>query len=125
MLLAGDENGRTQNGNNNAYCQDNELSWFDWEQAQSPQAKALACICRATAAAAARISAPCAAAISSTDGSSPGRGMRDIEWFDEKGKTMRPEDWQYGEGRTAVRAPSRAPRGRANRGQSSADQQYR
>ena len=33
MLLAGDELGRTQGGNNNAYCQDNELSWFDWEAA--------------------------------------------------------------------------------------------
>jgi isoamylase len=33
MLLAGDELGRTQGGNNNAYCQDNEISWLDWEQA--------------------------------------------------------------------------------------------
>jgi isoamylase len=31
MLLAGDEFGRTQQGNNNAYCQDNELNWFNWE----------------------------------------------------------------------------------------------
>jgi glycogen operon protein len=31
MLLAGDEFGRTQNGNNNAYAQDNEISWIDWE----------------------------------------------------------------------------------------------
>jgi isoamylase len=30
MLLGGDEIGRTQQGNNNAYCQDNEISWFDW-----------------------------------------------------------------------------------------------
>ena len=30
MLLAGDEFGRTQQGNNNAYCQDNEISWLDW-----------------------------------------------------------------------------------------------
>ncbi len=30
MLLMGDEVARTQNGNNNAYCQDNEMSWFDW-----------------------------------------------------------------------------------------------
>ena len=30
MLLAGDELGRTQKGNNNAYCQDNEISWIDW-----------------------------------------------------------------------------------------------
>jgi glycogen operon protein len=30
MLLGGDEMGRTQQGNNNAYCQDNDISWFDW-----------------------------------------------------------------------------------------------
>ncbi len=33
MLAGGDELGRTQQGNNNAYCQDNELAWFDWENA--------------------------------------------------------------------------------------------
>ncbi len=33
MILGGDELGRTQNGNNNAYCQDNEVSWFDWSTA--------------------------------------------------------------------------------------------
>ena len=33
MLLGGDEIGRTQQGNNNAYCQDNEISWYDWEHA--------------------------------------------------------------------------------------------
>ncbi len=31
MLVAGDESGRTQKGNNNAWCQDNEISWVDWE----------------------------------------------------------------------------------------------
>jgi glycogen operon protein len=31
MLCGGDETGRTQQGNNNAYCQDNEVSWFDWK----------------------------------------------------------------------------------------------
>jgi glycogen operon protein len=36
MLCGGDEIGRTQRGNNNAYCQDNEISWFDW----SPAARA-------------------------------------------------------------------------------------
>ena len=35
MLLAGDEFGRTQDGNNNPYCQDNEVSWLDWEHADS------------------------------------------------------------------------------------------
>ncbi|MBB2911772.1 glycogen operon protein [Streptosporangium becharense] len=35
MLLAGDEFGRTQGGNNNAYCQDNEISWVDWSLART------------------------------------------------------------------------------------------
>lgn len=35
MLLAGDEFGRSQQGNNNAYCQDNEISWIDWDLAKS------------------------------------------------------------------------------------------
>ena len=41
MLLAGDEHGRTQQGNNNAYCQDNEISWVDWELAAQEPNKAL------------------------------------------------------------------------------------
>jgi isoamylase len=35
LLLGGDEIGRTQGGNNNAYCQDNEISWFDWSSADN------------------------------------------------------------------------------------------
>ena len=35
MLLGGDELGRTQQGNNNAYCQDNQITWFDWAQADA------------------------------------------------------------------------------------------
>ncbi|HEY7464373.1 MAG TPA: glycogen debranching protein GlgX [Candidatus Limnocylindria bacterium] len=35
MLLGGDEMGRSQRGNNNAYCQDNETSWFDWELSEA------------------------------------------------------------------------------------------
>jgi isoamylase len=35
MLSSGDEIGRTQAGNNNAYCQDNEISWLDWSRAAS------------------------------------------------------------------------------------------
>ncbi len=41
MLTAGDEFGRTQLGNNNAYCQDNELSWLDWTKLESPDGHAL------------------------------------------------------------------------------------
>jgi isoamylase len=39
MICGGDELGRTQRGNNNAYCQDNEVSWFDWSR--DPEAQAL------------------------------------------------------------------------------------
>jgi glycogen operon protein len=42
MITAGDEMGRTQRGNNNAYCQDNEMSWVDWELDDS-RTQLLAC----------------------------------------------------------------------------------
>ena len=45
MLAAGDEMGRTQQGNNNAYCQDNDLSWVDWERG-AKQADLLEFTCR-------------------------------------------------------------------------------
>ena len=38
MLVAGDEIGRTQGGNNNAYCQDNEMTWLDWSAVDKPAA---------------------------------------------------------------------------------------
>jgi glycogen operon protein len=38
MLLGGDEFGRTQRGNNNAYCQDNEISWVNWEHSENDKA---------------------------------------------------------------------------------------
>ena len=41
MLLGGDEWGRTQGGNNNAYCQDNETSWWNWTLANSAQGRSL------------------------------------------------------------------------------------
>jgi isoamylase len=41
MLLAGDEFGRTQRGNNNAYCQDNEISWVDWKDARSSEGQVM------------------------------------------------------------------------------------
>ena len=45
MLLMGDEVRRTQQGNNNAYCQDNEISWFDWRgPAQHADIHRFACL---------------------------------------------------------------------------------
>ena len=48
MLLAGDEFGRTQRGNNNAYAQDNEISWLDWTQAQSAARRGAGRLCGAS-----------------------------------------------------------------------------
>jgi len=41
MLMAGDEMDRTQDGNNNAYCQDNEISYVDWERGDTDDARTL------------------------------------------------------------------------------------
>jgi len=98
MLTAGDENGRSQNGNNNAYCQDNELSWFNWQQAQSESARRS----RAFVARLIRLRRQYRSLRSSYfqhGRVEPWPRIRDIEWFDEKGKTMLPEDWQFTEGR--------------------------
>jgi isoamylase len=46
LLLGGDELGRTQRGNNNAYCQDNEISWVDWAQADRDLLEFVARVCR-------------------------------------------------------------------------------
>ena len=41
MLCGGDEYGRTQNGNNNAYCQDNEISWLGWDRSPEEDAQTI------------------------------------------------------------------------------------
>ncbi len=46
LLLGGDELGRTQGGNNNAYCQDNAISWVDWEAADAELIEFVARLCR-------------------------------------------------------------------------------
>jgi isoamylase len=98
MLLGGDECGHTQRGNNNAYPQDNELSWFDWAQALSPAGAGQ----RAYVARLIRLRREFRSLRS--DYYQHGRieplpQVRDIEWFDENGDSMRPEDWHYTEGR--------------------------
>jgi isoamylase len=98
MITAGDEIGRSQNGNNNAYCQDNELSWFSWDQAKSEAAQRL----RTFVARLIRLRREYRSLRSSYfqhGRVEPWSKVRDIEWFDEKGKAMRSEDWQFGEGR--------------------------
>jgi glycogen operon protein len=111
MLLGGDEFGRTQGGNNNPYCQDSELSWYDWSQAQSPQGRELCSyVARLIAL---RREQRCLRSDYFQHGLlEPLPQVRDIEWFDENGDTMRPEDWGYWEGRLlCVRRAVRLPEG--------------
>ncbi len=111
MLLGGDEFGRTQIGNNNAYCQDSELSWLDWSLAESPRGRELrAYVARLLAL---RREQRCLRSDYFQHGLvEPLPQVRDIEWFDENGDSMRPEDWGYWEGRLlGVRRSMRLPDG--------------
>ncbi len=111
MLVAGDEFGRTQGGNNNAYCQDNEISWLDWNQAKSPEGEALIDFtARLTAL---RREYPMLRAGNFLYGDeTPEQGLRDIEWWDERGVQLTPEDWHNPNGRAlAMRRATELPGG--------------
>src|SRR5690349_13373835 len=90
MMLAGDELGRTQGGNNNAYCQDNELSWVDWDMAGS-EAGLLGFTC---ALAALRREHPVFRRRRFFRGEPAGDGhLADIAWLTPSGREMAGEDW--------------------------------
>jgi len=102
MLLAGDEFGRTQNGNNNAYCQDNEISWLDWAKARSTESAA-ALSEFAKRAIALRHAYPllrCRNYLYGKEELAP--GVLDISWFDEHGEIISSEAWNNPEERTLV-----------------------
>jgi glycogen operon protein len=113
MLLAGDEFGRTQNGNNNGYCQDSELSWLDWTAADSPHGREQRAL--VTRLISLRREQRCLRCDYFQHGLiEPLPQVRDIEWFDENGDTMRQEDWEYWEGRLlCVRRAVRIDQARA------------
>ncbi len=100
MLLGGDEFGRTQNGNNNAYCQDNEISWFDWSLAETGPGKSL--IEFTARLAQLRREHPLLRPARHLHGAEVANGIRDLEWFDERGGALSEEDWANGEGRALV-----------------------
>ncbi len=97
MLLAGDELGRTQRGNNNAYCQDNELSWVDWDDVDD---ELLAFTRRLVQL---RLDHPVfrrrrffsgeVRERSLLDGGPPTDGLADIMWFTPSGREMIDGDW--------------------------------
>jgi glycogen operon protein len=98
MLLAGDEFGNSQQGNNNSYCQDNELSWLDWQDAKSERGEALTAFISRLAAL--RRDHPSLRPKRFEDGSAEmAPGLIRVAWYDVDGKPMTPEAWEYAEGR--------------------------
>jgi glycogen operon protein len=91
MLLGGDELGRTQQGNNNAYCQDNELSWLDWEL--DARRQALLAFTRGLIAL--RRAEPVLRRRQFFFGRRIwGSEAKDLAWFGPDGGEMTAEDWQ-------------------------------
>ena len=95
MLLGGDELGRTQQGNNNAYCQDNEISWYDWENTDQfllGFTKTLIGI---------RNRHPVFRRRRWFEGRRVhGEGVHDIGWYNTDGTPMSDEDWNLGYARS-------------------------
>ncbi len=112
MLLAGDEFGRTQRGNNNAYCQDNEITWLDWQIAASPVGSALTAYVARLAAI--RREHPVLRSPVFLHGNvHPAPAIADIAWFDETGGTLSAEAWNDPGQRTLVlRRATASPDGR-------------
>ena len=98
MLLSGDEFGRSQGGNDNAYCQDNEISWLDWSLAASDRGQALIdFVSRLTEIRRAYPVLRSPRFLHGHDLIAP--GIRNIDWFDEKGRFLTEQDWHFAEGR--------------------------
>jgi glycogen operon protein len=101
MLLAGDEFGRTQRGNNNAYCQDNEVSWLDWGMAASSAGVALTTYV-ARLIALRREHAVLRHPDFLHGKAHPAPGLADIAWFDQSGAAISVEAWNDIEQRTLI-----------------------
>ncbi|GAA4945187.1 glycogen debranching protein GlgX [Yinghuangia aomiensis] len=92
MLVAGDEMGRTQRGNNNAYCQDNELSWLDWSALDDPHWRPLLDLTARLVRLRRSHPVLCRRAFYSGRPSFPD-GLRDLAWFTPAGREMTDRDW--------------------------------
>jgi glycogen operon protein len=99
MLLAGDEFGCTQQGNNNAYCQDNPISWIDWSLAETPVGSMLTAFVRDVVAIRKRLPALRSAAFAHGTEQYL-HDLRDIDWFGVEGHPLTPENWAQAECRT-------------------------
>jgi glycogen operon protein len=94
MLLGGDETGRSQGGNNNAWCQDNEISWFDWTAADSDLLEFTRRMIRL------RREHPVFRRQSFLSGAASRSGLPDVWWFRSDGKRMTQRDWTNAETKT-------------------------
>jgi glycogen operon protein len=91
MLRHGDEIGHSQQGNNNAYCQDNEISWLDWDHADTSFARFCAGLVDF------RLLHPVFRRRRFFEGRPIfGSELSDICWFRPDGEEMTPEDWNTG-----------------------------
>jgi isoamylase len=94
MLPGGDEFGRTQKGNNNAYCQDNEISWVDWEGIEK-EGQSLIVFTRKLIRL--RHSLPILRrGRFLTAESNPALEVKDVTWINASGKEMQKSDWEDG-----------------------------
>ena len=93
MLLGGDEFGRTQQGNNNAYCQDNEISWWDWRLADSQAGQDLTNYVRRIIALRQEHSALRSRHFLHGH-HQPAPGIWDIAWYDAHGELVAEQDWK-------------------------------
>ncbi|MGB8466970.1 MAG: glycogen debranching protein GlgX, partial [Terrimicrobiaceae bacterium] len=97
MLAGGDEFARTQNGNNNVYCQDNELSWFPWERSATQEAQT-AFVTRLIRF---RREHPVFRRPKFFQGRPiRGLGIKDIMWLNPSGKEMSDDEWTTGYARS-------------------------
>jgi isoamylase len=98
MILGGDEFGRTQHGNNNAYCQDNEISWFDWDLAESKEGRAQrAFISRLIALRQEHAALRSRHFLHGQSELAP--GIFDIAWFEASGQIVSESSWKTPESR--------------------------
>jgi isoamylase len=98
MLLAGDELGRSQGGNNNAYCQDNATSWLDWDL--DPTDEELHAFTRRLVAF--RHDHPVVRRDTFFGGDPDAQGLPDIWWFRPDGRRMARRDWEVPGGPVGV-----------------------
>ena len=105
MLPAGDDQGRTQSGNNNAYCQDNPVTWLNWDGADRDLRAYVAALARL------RRAHPALRRRCWFDGSPTALGERDITWIAPAGAEMTQADWDDGGRRAFGFVPGRLTQG--------------